>query len=145
MTSNVLQHRPPGPKVSSGTPWLDDVLAGGYRRGTAILIAGTAGAGKTTLACIFARAACLRGERVLYLNFEESAESMVSNMLSPGLALQPLIKKGTLVIRSYLPEAMGVEEHLFHALKDLDEFQPPARGRGCDLGVQAHGLGAGGL
>jgi len=49
---------------------------------------------------------------------------MVSNMLSPGVALQPLIKSGTLVVRSYLPEAMGVEEHLFHALKDLDEFQP---------------------
>jgi len=124
ITSNVLQHRPPGPKVSSGQAWLDDVLAGGYKCGTSILIAGTAGAGKTTLACVFTRAACLRGERVLYLNFEESAESMVSNMLSPGLALQPLIKSGTLVVRSYLPEAMGVEEHLFHALKDLDEFQP---------------------
>lgn len=124
ITSNVLQHRPPGPKVSSGQTWLDDVLAGGYKRGTSILIAGTAGAGKTTLACVFTRAACLRGERVLYLNFEESAESMVSNMLSPGIALQPLIKTGTLVVRSYLPEAMGVEEHLFHALKDLDEFQP---------------------
>lgn len=124
ITSNVLQHRPPGPKVSSGQAWLDGVLAGGYKRGTSILIAGTAGAGKTTLACVFTRAACLRDERVLYLNFEESTESMVSNMLSPGLALQPLIKRGTLRVRSYLPEAMGVEEHLFHALKDLDEFQP---------------------
>ena len=124
ITSNVLQHRPPGPKVSSGQAWLDDVLAGGYKCGTSILIAGTAGAGKTTLACLFSRAACLRGERVLYLNFEESAESMVSNMLSPGLALQPLIKTGTLAVRSYLPEAMGIEEHLFHAMKDLDEFQP---------------------
>jgi len=124
ITSNILQHRPPGPKVSSGQARLDDVLAGGYKRGTSILLAGTAGAGKTTLACVFTRAACLRGERVLYLNFEESAESMVSNMLSPGLTLQPLIKAGTLAVRSYLPEAMGVEEHLFHALKDLDEFQP---------------------
>jgi len=124
ITSNVLQHRPPGPKVSSGQVRLDDVLAGGYRRGTSILIVGTAGAGKTTLACIFSQAACLRGERVLYLNFEESPEAMVSNMLSPGLALQPLIKTGRLVVRSYLPEAMGVEEHLFHALKALDEFQP---------------------
>jgi circadian clock protein KaiC len=61
---------------------------------------------------------------VLYFNFEESPESMVSNMLSPGLALQPLIKTGRLVVRSYLPEAMGVEEHLFHALKALDELQP---------------------
>jgi len=124
ITSHVLQHRPPGPKVPSGQAWLDEVLGGGYKCGTSILIAGTAGAGKTTMACVFTRAACLRGERVLYLNFEESAESMVSNMLSPGLALQPLIKTGTLVVRSYLPEARGVEEHLFHALKDLDEFQP---------------------
>jgi circadian clock protein KaiC len=124
ITSNVLQHRPPGPKVSSGQAWLDDILVGGYKCGTSILIAGTAGAGKTTLACFFTRAACLRGERVLYLNFEESPESMVSNMLSPGITLQPLIKTGTLVVRSYLPEAMGVEEHLFHAAKNLDEFQP---------------------
>ena len=49
---------------------------------------------------------------------------MVSNMLSPGLALRPLIKKGSLTIRSYLPEAMGVEEHLFYSLKDIDEFGP---------------------
>jgi circadian clock protein KaiC len=124
ITSNILQHRPPGPKVSSGKAWLDEVLAGGYKCGTSILFAGTAGAGKTTLACIFVQAACLRGERVLYLNFEESAESMVSNMLSAGLDLQPLIKTGTLAVRSYLPEAMGVEEHLFHALTDLDEFHP---------------------
>ena len=124
MTSNVLQHRPPGARISSGTAWLDDALAGGYRQGTAILIAGTAGAGKTTLASLFTRAACLRGERVLYLNFEESPESMVANMLSPGVALEPLVKKGTLAIRLYLPEAMGVEEHLFHSLQDMSEFQP---------------------
>jgi circadian clock protein KaiC len=124
ITSNVLQHRPPGPRVSSGQAWLDDLLGGGYKSGTSILLAGTAGAGKTTMACIFARAAGLRGERVLYLNFEESTESMVSNMLSPGLALQPLIQTGKLVVRSYLPEAMGVEEHLFHAQKAVDEVQP---------------------
>ncbi len=124
ITSNVLQHIPLGPKVSSGQARLDDVLAGGFRRGASILIVGTAGSGKTTLACVFVQAACRRGERVLYLNFEESAESMVSSMLSPGLALRPLIKNGTLMVRSYLPEAMGVEEHLFHALNALDEFQP---------------------
>lgn len=124
ITSNRLQHRSPGPKVSSGQARLDDVLAGGYQRGTSILIVGTAGAGKTTLACVFAQAACRRGERVLYLNFEESPESMVSNMLSPGLALGPLVKTGRLVVQSYLPEAMGVEEHLFHALNALDELHP---------------------
>jgi circadian clock protein KaiC len=124
ITSGALHHRPLGPKVSSGQARLDEVLAGGYGRGASILIVGTAGAGKTTLACMFAQAACRRGERVLYLNFEESAESMVGSMLSPGLALRPLIKTGRLVVQSSLPEAMGVEEHLFQALKALDEFQP---------------------
>jgi circadian clock protein KaiC len=124
ITGNVLQHRPPGPKVSSGQAQLDNVLGGGYKRGTSILIVGTAGAGKTTLACLFAQAACLRGERVLYLNFEESPESMVSNMLSPGIVLRPLIKTGKLVVQAYLPEAMGVEEHLFLALNALSEVQP---------------------
>jgi circadian clock protein KaiC len=124
ITSNVLMHRPLGPRVSSGQARLDEVLGGGYKCGASILIAGTAGAGKTTLACVFAQAACTRGERVLYLNFEESAESMVGSMLSPGLVLRPLIKSGTLSVRSYLPEAMGMEEHLFQALAALDEFQP---------------------
>jgi len=124
MTGNVLQHRPPGARVSSGPAWLDEALGGGYRQGTAVLIAGPAGAGKTTLACLFAQAACLRGERVLYINFEESSEAMVSNMLSAGLVLQPLVTKGRLAIHSYLPEAMGVEEHLYHSLKDITQFQP---------------------
>jgi circadian clock protein KaiC len=124
ITSNVLQHIPLGVKVSSGQTRLDDVLAGGYRRGASVLIVGTTGSGKTTLTCVFVKAACLRGERVLYLNFEESEESMVSSMLSPGLALRPLIRNGTLMVRSYLPEAMGVEEHLFHALNAMEEFQP---------------------
>ncbi len=124
ITSIAIQHRPLGPKVSSGQSQLDEVLAGGYRRGSTILISGTAGSGKTTLTCVFTQAACRRGERMLYLNFEESAESMVDSMLSPGLALQPLIKSGRLLVRSYLPEALGVEEHLYHALKTIDEFQP---------------------
>ena len=49
---------------------------------------------------------------------------MVSNMLSPGIVLAPLIKTGRLVVQSYLPEAMGAEEHLFHALNALDEIHP---------------------
>ncbi len=124
MTSNVLNHRPPGARMSSGTAWLDDALDGGFKRGTSVLISGTAGSGKTTLACLFTRAACLRKERVLYLNFEESPESMVSNMLSPGLDLQPLVDTGRLAIRCYLPEAMGVEEHLFHSLADMETCRP---------------------
>jgi circadian clock protein KaiC len=124
ITSSVLQHRAPGATVSSGQAELDGLVAGGYKRGTGILIVGTAGAGKTTLACVFAQAACRRGERVLYLNFEESPESMVSNMRSAGVLLQAPVDKGRLVVQSYLPEATGVEEHLLRALTALDELRP---------------------
>jgi circadian clock protein KaiC len=124
ITSSTLRHRAPGVNVSSGQIELDGVLGGGYKRGTGILIVGTAGAGKTTLACLFAEAACRRGERVLYLNFEESVESMVTNMRSTGLNLQRPVDSGRLVIQSWLPEATGVEEHLLRALKGLDEFRP---------------------
>jgi circadian clock protein KaiC len=110
--------------MSSGHVALDGLMSGGYRRGTGILMAGTAGAGKTTLACMFAEAACRRGDRVLYLNFEESPEAMVSNMSSVGLSLQPQVDSGRLVVQSYLPEATGVEEHLLRALRALDELRP---------------------
>jgi circadian clock protein KaiC len=124
ITSSTLHHRPPGDTVSSGQVQLDGLLGGGYKSGTGILIVGTAGAGKSTLACVFVEAACARGERVLYLNFEESLESMVSNMQSAGLLLQPPVDSGRLVIQSWLPEATGVEEHLLRALNALDEFRP---------------------
>ena len=139
ITSGVLEHRAPGARVSSGQVGLDRLLGGGYKRGTGILIVGTAGAGKSTLACAFAEAACRRGERVLYVNFEESAESMVSNMQSAGVLLQPSIDSGRLAVHSYLPEATGVEEHLFRALHGARRTAPRSRDRGCDLGVRADG------
>ncbi|MCP5085913.1 MAG: AAA family ATPase, partial [Rhodobacteraceae bacterium] len=58
ITAGTLQHKAPSAKISSGQPRLDAMLGGGYQRGTCILISGTAGTGKTTIACTFARAAC---------------------------------------------------------------------------------------
>jgi len=124
MTSNVLAHRAPGRRVSTGTPWLDTALGGGYRRGTSLMVTGTAGAGKTTLAGYLAVAASLRGERVLYFSFEESPEALCSNLRSTGAILPPHIASGAVTIRAYLPEAMGVEEHLYHSLADLDLLHP---------------------
>jgi circadian clock protein KaiC len=119
-----LNHKALGPKVSSGHPGFDALLDGGYRRSSCILISGTTGTGKTTLASAFARSACERGERVLYINFEESQEAMVSGMLSPGIDLRPAVQAGTLRFLTAMPEAMGVEEHLIRAFKAMKSFQP---------------------
>jgi len=53
-------------------PQLDAMLGGGYYRGSSVLVSGTAGSGKSSLAVHFAAAACRRGERVVYFAFEES-------------------------------------------------------------------------
>ena len=89
-----LQHQAMGPHVSSGNRQMDSVLGGGYRRGSSILIAGSSGTGKTTVANTFVKAACDRGEKVLFLGFEESEEAMVATMLSPGIDLHPATEKG---------------------------------------------------
>jgi circadian clock protein KaiC len=119
-----LQHKALGPKVSSGHPRLDALLDGGYRRGSCTLMSGTTGTGKTSVASTFVRSACERGEKVLYIDFEESQEAMVYGMLSPGIDLRPAVQAGTLRFLTAMPEAMGVEEHLSRAFKAIKAFQP---------------------
>jgi circadian clock protein KaiC len=124
LTKAELSHQPLGPKVSTGLPGLDAMLAGGYRRASCILITGTSGTGKTTLASTFVCAACRRGERVLYLSFEESREAMVTAMRSAGLDLRPSLRKRMLLVQTGLPEAMGSDDHLIRALEAIDAFKP---------------------
>jgi circadian clock protein KaiC len=119
-----LQHQPLGPHISSGNARLDTILGGGFRRGSSILIAGSTGTGKTTIANSFVKAACDRGEKVLYLGFEESEEAMVGNMLSPGIDLQPAIAAGLLKVITAMPEAYGTEKHLVRTFKLIDELKP---------------------
>ncbi len=119
-----LQHKALGSKISTGHPRLDAMLDGGYRRASCVLISGTPGTGKTTLANTFVAAACERGEKLLYINFEESGEAMVSGMLSAGIDLRPALRDGKLRLMTAAPEAMGAEEHLFQALRAIEAFQP---------------------
>jgi len=124
LTMTELTHQPLGPKVSTGLPGLDVMLDGGFRRASCILISGNSGTGKTTLASTFARAACQRGERVLYLNFEESKEAMISGMLSAGLDLQSPIRARKLLIQTTMPESTGSDDHLNRVMETIANFNP---------------------
>jgi circadian clock protein KaiC len=111
-------------RISTGHEALDAILGGGFFRGACILLAGPSGAGKTTLACTFARRACDRGERVLYVNFEESAEALVDEMQSTAIDLRPAREDGTLHILAAMPESAGVEQHLLDILDAMDAVPP---------------------
>jgi circadian clock protein KaiC len=125
VTSLGLRHTVSEERISSGIEGLDAMLGGGgYYRGTSVLVSGTAGVGKTSLAAHFVDAACRRGERVLYNAFEESEGQFVRNMRSIGLDLEPWVKRGLLRFEAARPTLYGLEMHLATMHKQFKEFQP---------------------
>jgi circadian clock protein KaiC len=125
ITSASLQHDVSDERISTGIPRLDVMLGGqGYYRGTTVLISGTAGTGKTSMASSFVDATCARAERCLYLSFEESEKQIVRNMRSIGLDLQRWIEGGLLRIHAARPTLYGLEMHLATIHKLIEQFGP---------------------
>jgi circadian clock protein KaiC len=127
ITSAALQHKTSDEAVSTGIPGLDSMLgAGGYYRGSNVLISGPAGTGKTTFAVHFADASCRRGERCLYFGFEESPDQIRRNMRSVGIDLAPHVEAGLLRLESARPSLYGLETHLARMSREIASFQPSA-------------------
>lgn len=125
VTSLGLDHVVSNERISSGIPALDKMLEGkGYYRGSTVLVSGTAGVGKTSIAAHFAEAACKRGERVLYFCFEESPNQLMRNMLSIGIDLETWQKKGLLQFQATRPTIYGLEMHLAVTHKAVNTFKP---------------------
>lgn len=113
-------------RVSSGVAGLDDMLEGGYFRGASVLISGSPGTAKTTLAGAFADAACRRGETVLIVGFDEASEEMVRNLASVGLPLADHRAAGLLHLASLETDACSGEEHLLRIRKLVRQHRPRA-------------------
>ena len=125
ITSLGLEHIVSDERVSSGIHELDKMLEGkGYFRGSTVLVSGTAGVGKTSVAAHFAEAACKRGERVLYFCFEESPNQLMRNMRSIGINLEQWVQKGLLQFQATRPTFYGLEMHLAVTHKAVDAFNP---------------------
>jgi circadian clock protein KaiC len=125
ITSLKLEHTVSNEIISSGVPGLDEMFTRrGWYKGSSILITGTAGTAKTTLAASFALEACRRGERCLYFAFEESPAQLIRNMRTVGLDLQPFVDQGALVIEASRPTLNGLERHLVTVHKLIKEHEP---------------------
>jgi circadian clock protein KaiC len=124
ITSPGLLHNVSNARVSSGVARLDAMLGGGFYKGSTILVNGTAGTGKSTLAAQFCDATCSRGEKALYFSFEESEAEIVRNMFTVGLDLKRWVDAGLLMFRCFRPSLLGLEAHLFAMQKLVTEFDP---------------------
>jgi circadian clock protein KaiC len=127
ITSAGLDQPGTNKRVSTGIPSLDKMfMGGGFTRGSTVLVSGTAGTGKTSIAAAFAIERCRRGERCLFLSYEESSGQLIHNMSSIGFKFEPLIQKGLLKIVSTRPSFFGLEMHLLDLYKIIAEFKPKA-------------------
>jgi circadian clock protein KaiC len=125
VTSLGLNYSSSRERVFTGIPRLDTMLSGkGYFRGSTVLVSGTAGTGKTSIAAKFVEAACKRGERSLFFTFEESPDQLMRNMRSIGINLEPWVKEGLLQFQATRPTHFGLETHLTTSIKLINEFKP---------------------
>jgi circadian clock protein KaiC len=125
VTSLQLIHTATSDRISTGIDWLDQMFGGlGYFRGSSVLISGSAGTAKTTLAACFMDAACRRGEHAVCFQFEESPSQYLRNMRSVGLGLDRWVKKGLLHVHAARPTLYGLEFHLATMHREVDDAKP---------------------
>ena len=111
-------------RVSTGFPGLDEMLGGGLFRGSSTLITGAPGTSKTTLAGLFTEAACQRGERTLYVSFDEGGERVRRNLKSVGIHLDAHVKSGMLQMYSGRTDSVNPEEHLIRIAALIAAHRP---------------------
>lgn len=111
-------------RISSGIERLDAMLSGGFYRGSSVLFTGVPGTAKTNLVAAFAEAAARRGERTLYVSFDESPQQFVRNVASIGVDLAPHIAAGTLVVRSLRGRTESPETQVARIRAWMSELQP---------------------
>jgi circadian clock protein KaiC len=119
-----ILHQASSERVSAGFERLDTMLGGGVLRGSSTLITGLPGTSKTTLAGKFAEAACARGERTLFVSFDEGTAPIVRNLASVGIQFKPHLKSGLLSMYSARTESTGAEDHLLKLKALMRDLRP---------------------
>ena len=127
VTSLGLEKEVSSKRISSGIPSLDSMFGGkGFFQGSSILVSGTAGTGKTSIAACFANEVCNNKKKCLYFAFEESPKQILRNMKSINLDLQKHIDNGLLEFHASRPTLYGLEMHLVAIYKIIKRFKPAA-------------------
>lgn len=125
ITSLSLAHAASTKRVSTGIEGLDAMLGGkGPFTGSSVLVSGSPGTGKSSVAATFVDAACQRGERAILFAYEESPDQLLRNMKSIGLDLEKWVKAKLLKIEATRPTLLGLEQHLVQVYELINAFDP---------------------
>jgi circadian clock protein KaiC len=98
-------------RIPTGIRRLDEMLEGGYFRGSSVLVTGSPGTAKTTLSGACAEAACARGDRTLFVSFDSEPAEIVRNLASVGIRLARFVRNGRLRLDSARAIASSAEVH----------------------------------
>jgi circadian clock protein KaiC len=109
-----------GEMLGSGVAELDALLHGGLERGTATIVSGPSGVGKTTLCMQFLVAAAARGEPSLAYTFEESVGMVQKRCAAINLPLHQLVERGSLLLQQVEPLRYTPEEFYRVVLAQID-------------------------
>lgn len=125
VTSLKLEKPVSSDRISSGIGALDEMLGGkGFFKGSSVLVSGTAGTGKTSIAAYFANETCLKKQRCMFFAFEESPQQIIRNMKSINVNLQKHVDSGLLKFYASRPTLYGLEMHLVTMYKLIKKFKP---------------------
>jgi circadian clock protein KaiC len=125
LSSASMDYKVSNLRMSTGVAELDVMLGGkGFYRGSTVMLSGTSGTGKSSVAACLAHATCLRGERCMYFSFEESEAQILRNMRTIGLDLAPHVAAGLLQFHASRPTVHGLEMHLVKLHRLIDDFKP---------------------
>ncbi len=90
---------PPAGVMTSGVVGLDTLLGGGLEGGTACLVVGPTGTGKTSVSTLYACEAARRGERAALFCFDERPETFLTRSEGLGMKVRDFVAAGLITIK----------------------------------------------
>jgi circadian clock protein KaiC len=111
-------------RLTTGIPGLDDIVNGGYFRGSTTVVAGISGVGKSVMGIQYIAEGARRGESSLMLSLDEQVPQILRNANSIGIDFEPWMEKGLVRIQYDPPQEIEVDQHFHEIEKIVEEFKP---------------------
>jgi len=109
--------------VRSVSDQLDQMLGGGLQRGTSTLLIGPAGSGKSSIALSYLIAAAKRGEHSSLFAFDETLASIYDRSAGMGMALEPFVRGGKVIVEQINPAEMSPGEFTQMVCRSVERQQ----------------------